>query len=295
MSVPETVIDLKTEYSKGAPAIPDEKKFRGWYFTDFVLDEEFVKKAFSKAQYITYGREVCPSTNKKHLQGFAYFKSPISISSMRKKFPNRTCLPISGTPAQNIKYCQKDKDFYESGEKPDGQGKRTDLDEIRDLLESQPEMPMQAVIDCAKSYQSVKMAEVILKYKEKPRNWLPEVYWFHGPSGTGKTKAAYEMLGPDCYTCMDNLKWFEGYDGHHNVLIDDIRRDCMSYKSLLKLLDRYAYRVETKGGSRQFLAKKIVITCPSDPTSLFAGNGEDPFQLTRRIKEIRYFGKTEEL
>eukprot|EP00955_Chlamydomonas_euryale_P096662 365026-Chlamydomonas_euryale.AAC.1 len=53
---------------------------------------------------------------------------------------------------------------------------------------------------------------------------LPEVRWYWGESGSGKTRAAHEWLGPDTYTCMDNIKWFQGYDRHECVLIDDFRR-----------------------------------------------------------------------
>lgn len=88
---------------------------------------------------------------------------------------------------------------------------------------------------------------------------------------------------------MENLKWWEGYDAHENVIIDDFRKDSIQFSSLLRLLDRYAFRVETKGASRQLLAKNIIITCPESPEELFEHTREDIKQLLRRIDEIKEF------
>lgn len=147
---------------------------------------------------------------------------------------------------------------------------------------------MSEVVMVAKSYQSVKMAEQILKYHEKPRNAKPRVEWYYGPTETGKSRKAYEVLGEECYTCMSTGKWFEGYDAHTKVLIDDMRGDFFKFHELLRLLDRYAMRVETKGGSRQFLADHIIITSCRHPFDLF-DTREDVQQLLRRIDVIEKF------
>uniref|UniRef100_UPI0040488E22 hypothetical protein n=1 Tax=Shewanella sp. TaxID=50422 RepID=UPI0040488E22 len=57
---------------------------------------------------------------------------------------------------------------------------------------------------------------------------------------------------------------------------------------LLRLLDRYPYQVETKGGSRQLLAETMIITCPFMPEEMYNGR-EDIKQLLRRIDEIKLF------
>ena len=38
-----------------------------------------------------------------------------------------------------------------------------------------------------------------------------------------------------------NYKWWEGYDGHEVVLLDDIRKDFCKFHELLTLLDIYPY------------------------------------------------------
>jgi len=240
-----------------------------------------------KVKYFIIGLEICPTTQKEHLQGYIYYVNPRSFSSIKKKYPRAHIEAALGTPKQASEYCMKEGAYIEGGELPQ-QGSRSDLDEVRDILKTTGKMS--DVVEKATSYQSVRMAEAILKYKEKPRDFKPEVLWFHGATGTGKSKEAYEILGDECYTCLSTGKWFEGYDAHENVLIDDMRRDFMKFHELLRLLDRYAMRVECKGGSRQFKAKKIIITSAFHPRDLFETR-EDIGQLLRRIDIIKLFGE----
>lgn len=241
-----------------------------------------------QCEYLVYGKEIAPTTGTPHLQGFIKFKNDRSVNAVRKLFKGASIAPCISSDVNNIAYCTKeDSEFYERGEKPTGQGKRSDLDTIRDLIQVDPKM--RKVVSIASSYQSVKMAEQILKYHEKPRNWECEVYWFWGSTGTGKSKTAYEMCDPDdTYVAMSTAKWFDGYDSHSDVIIDDMRKDFCKFHELLRLLDRYAYKVETKGGTRQFRAKRIFITSCFPPQTLFETR-EDIQQLLRRIKEIREF------
>ncbi len=60
----------------------------------------------------------------------------------------------------------------------------------------------------------------------------------------------------------------------------------MKFQYLLKLLDRYPFRVEVKGGFRQFRSDLIIITCPKPPEECYMEAGEDIDQLLRRIDTI---------
>jgi len=240
-------------------------------------------------EYVVYGKEIAPTTGTPHLQGFIKFKNDRSVKAVRKLFLGASIKPCFSSDVNNVNYCTKENDFVERGTRPTGQGKRSDLDIIRDLIQEDPKM--RKVVNVATSYQSVKMAEQILKYHEKPRNWKCEVYWFWGSTGTGKSETAYEMCDPnDTYTAMSTAKWFDGYDSHSDVIIDDMRKDFCKFHELLRLLDRYAFKVETKGGTRQFRAKRIFITSCYPPDILFETR-EDIQQLLRRITEVRQFGE----
>jgi len=89
---------------------------------------------------------------------------------------------------------------------------------------------------------------------------------------------------------MPSNKWWDGYCGQSEVIIDDYRRDLCTFAELLRLFDRYPHTVEFKGGSCQFLAKTIVVTTSKGPKETWEGRcDEDLAQLCRRINEIREF------
>lgn len=238
-----------------------------------------------KVKYFIYGNEICPTTKKQHKQAYIYYNNARSFKAVQKDFKGAHIEATKGTPNQAAEYCKKENEYYEYGELPK-QGNRSDLESVKDVLKETGRM--RDVVNVATSYQSVRMAECILKYHENGRKEKPYVRWFWGPTGTGKSKSAYEILGDDCYTCLSTGKWFEGYDGHPFVLIDDMRKDFLKFHELLRLLDRYAMRVECKGGSRQFRATQIIITSCHPPHQLF-DTREDINQLIRRIDEIKEF------
>jgi len=245
--------------------------------------EEYDHITSGKFDYLILGKEIAPETGTPHIQGYVYKASKITLVGIKKLLGNRAHFEVSkGSPQQNYTYCSKSKDFIEIGVLP-SQGKRSDLDDIKELLKSGGNM--RDVVDVACSYQSVRMAESILKYKEKPRNWKPYIEWVHGPTECGKSRYAYEKM-PNAYSAASTGKWWEGYDGHEDVIIDEMRSDFLKFHELLRLLDRYEYRVECKGGSRQFLAKRIIITSCYPPEILFQGIGENLKQLFRRIDKI---------
>lgn len=87
---------------------------------------------------------------------------------------------------------------------------------------------------------------------------------------------------------IGGLQWFDGYDGHKAVLLDDFRPSWCKLHVLLRLLDRYDMRVPVKGGFRQWKPECIWVTAPKPPEEYFAEwEGEDLAQLTRRIDVIR--------
>lgn len=243
-------------------------------------------KLSEDSRYIVVGKEVGENSTP-HYQGYVFFDNPRSFNSIKKLLKRAHIEQAKGTPEQNSKYCKKGGEILiEEGEVPRA-GKRNDLEHIREVVKESPRM--REVVKEAKSYQAIKVAEVYLKYHEEPRKWKPEVRWYHGSTGAGKTKSAREWLGDDIYTALDTIKWWEGYDAHENVLIDDFRKDFCKFHQLLKLLDRYEYKVETKGGSRQFVAKKIAITAPYAPDKIY-DTREDIKQLLRRIDHVIQVG-----
>lgn len=262
-------------------------KHRSWTITINNYDENDITALKNlKYKYIVFGFEV-GEKGTPHIQGYVNLASPSTLSALKKKLVKAHLEVAKGNAADNRKYCTKDGNFYEDGDVPK-QGKRTDIDIVRDMVKDNKSM--KEICEVATSYQSIRIAECFKKYMEPQRNFKSYVYWFYGPTGTGKSKLAEEMF-PNAYWCMDTNKWWEGYDGHETVIINDMRGDFCKFHVLLNLLDRYPMRVECKGGSRQLLAKTIVITTCKSPEELFVNRtDEDIGQLLRRIDNILFFG-----
>ena len=262
---------------------------RGWCYTInnySDADITLLDDVSQIATYLCYGKEVAPTTQTKHLQGYVYFENAKTFSKIQKILPKGSHIEVAkGSALENKTYCSKDGDFKEFGSIP-AQGKRNDINVVKEEILSGS--GMKEIIEIASNYQTLKTAELLLKYKEKKRNWKPEVVWFYGASGTGKTKTVYE-LAPEVYRKTNSTgKWWEGYDAHADVLLDDIKDTSKEmYSTLLELLDRYDCRVETKGGSRQFLAKRIYITSILHPRDLYGHIDPDIKELARRIDSIK--------
>lgn len=136
------------------------------------------------------------------------------------------------------------------------------------------------------------------KFKEyyrdiaQPRDIVKHVKWFHGTTGTGKTRTAVEEAGEDVWISNGDLQWFDGYTGQRSVIIDDLRGD-VKFNFLLRLLDRYRLKVPIKGDFVNWEAEQIWITSPYKPEVLFAKQNNDVTdnidQLLRRINEIKEF------
>jgi len=244
-----------------------------------------------KAVFAIWQIETCPTTQREHIQGYARFSGNKRLGGMRKIF-EANFQSAKGDEQSNINYCSKTESRVEGPwtfGTPSRPGKRNDVESAVSIVRETGSI--RKVVEVVTSYQAIRCAELVLKYIEPARTWKPDVYWYHGSTGGGKTRKAMDKY-PNAYISGKNLKWWEGYDGHQEVIIDDFRADFCTFHEFLRILDRYAYRVEVKGGSRQLLAKVIVITCPYKPEVLYnKRTAEDIGQLLRRIDETTLIGQ----
>lgn len=255
-------------------------QIRSWFFTYNNYTEEDVRALkCCPATYIIFGKEKAPTTGTPHLQGAFYWRT--TYNAIRKRFKNIWVEPMKGNWDQAAEYCCKDGDVYERGTRP-RQGHRKDLDEVRNVALDGGLREVTARFDM----MQIRVAQNFLTYNEPGRDWKPEVIWLWGRAGVGKSRRARKLLVGDVYTKSDGTKWWDGYDGHESVIIDDFRCSWWKMSYMLGLIDRYEFRVEVKGGYRQMRAKKMVITCPMHPRECYKFEGEENAQLLRRIDQI---------
>lgn len=229
--------------------------------------------------YLIFGKEVGESGTP-HLQGFITFKTTKRLTGL-KKLHKGIHWEISRNVEASINYCMKDKDYFIKDNRK--QGERNDLKRMIDCMEKNG---LQTAIENYKETY-VKYSNGIEKLAgrlQKPRTEKPHIVWIYGSTGTGKTRQVYEKE-KDLWISAKNLKWWNGYENQEAVLIDDFRSDFCTFHELLRILDRYPYKVEIKGGHRELNSKRIYITSCYHPDNVYK-TIEDKTQLLRRIDEI---------
>lgn len=260
-----------------------ENPIHNWCFTlnnYCVEDLKFLETI--DIEFIVYGKELCPTTKTPHLQGYVELKTKKRLSTLKAQWGKSYHFePRKGSQEAAFTYCLKDGDYIIRGTMKK-QGRRSDLDKVRTIALDSGMREITARFNL----QQIKVAQNFLTYNETERDWKPAVTWIWGPSGSGKSKRAYEdarKIGDNIYTKSGMGKWWEGYDGHEIVILDDYRDTWWELTEMLTLLDRYPKRIEVKGGSRQFLAKHIIITSIRPPNGIHMSGLEPEIQLLRRI------------
>lgn len=246
--------------------------------------------------YLLIGKELSEKGTP-HLQGYAELESPLMFEDIKRLIPRAHIEPCKGSQRQNIDYCKKSGNFQEFGT-PKQQGRRTDLRELTNVCSNVCSI-RHLIEHHDLSLQALRAAFDLMPIVGQQRNWYTEVRWYYGPSGTGKTRDAVQEFSStpeDLFFKSSGTKhWWQGYDGQPNIIIDDIRPEDYTFQYLLGLFDRYPFTVETKGGSRQFLAEKIIVTCPFSPETFLSkmdsAYGEKHDQFHRRISLVKEYKK----
>lgn len=240
--------------------------------------------------YVLIGHEYGKLLEKYHWQGYAELGKQTRFIALVKKLRNlgRVWRPKfrAGTQEEAMLYSMKDGEYEEFG-KPKHQGSRGDLDAVR---EEAMDFGMRSVVSHG-NMQQIRVAEKYLMYCEPARDWETEVIWIYGPSGSGKTRKAVKLAEEyDTYTVnppANGSLWFDGYDGHECIIINEARSGWLSWEFLKDLTDRYTCRLPIKGGFRQCRARCIILTSVESPFYTYDdSNGELSRRLSRVI-EIR--------
>lgn len=117
----------------------------------------------------------------------------------------------------------------------------------------------------------------------QPASMVRSATVFWGPTGTGKSRRAWELAGDSAYSKDPRTKFWCGYKGQDTVVIDEFRGG-IDISHLLRWLDRYPVRVERKGGSAPLMATTFYITSNLSPNQWYPElDPETKLALTRRL------------
>lgn len=247
----------------------------------------------SGIRYLLFGREFCPNTGRRHLQGYIEFKTPWRLSRLQTLFGSVKphFESAQGTASENIKYCSKEGDIEEFGTPAKkAQGHRSDLEEIRGNIAagiSDIQLAEQNFSQWCQYRRAFGEYRNLLR-SSQPRQ-LDGVYLLWGRAGSGKTRFAYEhgeATGGVWLSSDPQLKWFDGYTGQKVAILDDFRGDC-SVSWFLRLLDRYPLQVQLKGGWTTWNPSCIFITSNLPYTEWFQSlDMESLSAVERRFKRV---------
>lgn len=236
---------------------------RNWCLTINNCDE-FIPFNDTQFGYLVQGRETAPTTGTRHLQVYVQFKDRKRLAQVIEAFPGSHAELARGSPSQNREYCIKDGDFCEDGE-PLKQGQRSDLSDVKRIIDDN--------IAAGRGYGHTigQLREehfaAYIRYERSisrdiqrqipNRTWETVGFIHWGATGTGKTRYCQETY-PDAFW-LSGTKWFDGYEGQEVVIVDEFY-GWLPFSMLQRMLDRTPYNVETKGGTRKFLAKEVHFT-----------------------------------
>lgn len=290
----KALIDLTSDVSKK----PRGTRLRRFVFTlnNYTKEEEESIQDFP-CQWMIYGREI-GENGTPHLQGACVIGKQMAFSTIKTwlGFVRSHIATMNGRPEDSLKYCSKeDSNPFQKGQMPKA-GKRSDLhDAVSQLKTSEASSDFKTLV------QDEDFAVVFVKYHKgltllsnllqpaRDRTLAPKVIWLYGPTGVGKTRACIEfcdeMAGLGGYWISSStLEWFDGYHYQRYVVIDDLRTKGVNFVHLLRLLDRYQYRVPIKGGFVDWVPQYIFITAPMGPRTMWSfKTNEQIEQLERRI------------
>lgn len=251
------------------------------------------------ATYYVCGKEIAPTTNTPHLQFFFALKAKKTSVSLHKIWPKCSLFVKSkkSTMAQASDYCKKEGNFFEWGILPvntgspglkviaDNYAETVDLAKKGDMSAINPEHMLKYFGAIKKIQQEFKIQPANLTWAEGDQpNW-----WIHGPTGTGKSYLARDMLGQKFYAKNAANKWWDKYNGEENVLIEDMDLSHVYQGFYLKIwADKYAFPVEVKCSGDVIRPKVIIVTSNYSLRDVFPDPAiHEP--LERRFKTVHKF------
>lgn len=221
-----------------------------------------------------------------HFQFYLHFKQSVWFTTLKKLHSKVHFCNVKKDNGADT-YCMKEDSRvdgpYEFGEKPIKRNSKTDWDSVflnakRGNFDS---IPSDIKVRCYSNLKKIEKDNLICKDSSDVRG-----VWIHGPSGSGKSRLAREQY-PDAYFKLCN-KWWDGYYGQKNVIMDDFGKEHSVLGYHLKIwADRYGCVLETKGGASTSSFDHFVVTSQYSIEDIWMNDKETIDAIKRRFKIIR--------
>lgn len=235
------------------------------------------------------------STGTIHFQGYIVLNNAYSLAQMKRIFSTRAHWEIRrGTHDEAVMYCTKEdtrmEGPYHKGVPPQ-QGKRSDLEEIKTLIDggaTELSIAQSHFASWTRYHRSFHRYRLIIK---PPRREKPHVIVRYGPTGTGKSYSCRFLDPLDTYRKPNtgSTQWWDGYEGQSIIVIDEYR-GWLPYDVLLMILDESPYILQIKGGFVPLTATQIIILSNLHPSLWYTKDPlHDYAMIERRIDVIEFY------
>lgn len=204
-----------------------------------------------------------------HWQIFVNFGGQQRLSYVRKVFGDYHCEPTRSQAAEDYVWKEETRvqgTQFELGNRPFQRNSSTDWAALLESVKSGDFDSIPADI-YIRYYGNIKRIAVE-NAKPVGIEKLCDVYW--GETGTGKSRRAWAEATFEAYPKDPNSKFWDGYRGQENVVIDEFR-GTIGVSHVLRWLDRYPLLVEVKGSSVVCKASHIWITSNLHPIDWYPG------------------------
>lgn len=290
---------MKLENPKSNNPRPRPPLARCWVITSFRTKNFTAWKTLDLVEtdirYLGYQLEQCPDTGKIHIQAYVEFYKKIRLTQLKQRLGDealhaeirrgcrvdaRNYAIKEDTPWFDANYPQwaasgarlVGTDAVEIGRFATNQGTRSRLDGAKDLIDEEAtELEIfEAFPDVYLRYSTGIRRARALKAQSRCNKYKPiEVNVIYGDPGSGKTRSIYEIEGEEncyipTYSASANKYWFDGYDGHKVLVINEFYGQCRT-SIIQNLWDNYRIQVETKGGLTVSNWDKIYVTSNVHP------------------------------
>lgn len=280
-----------------------DQKVRRWTFTYHPKGSD-TWNAFTERlalsgdaiSYVSVQEEIGGKTKKYHWQGYAEFPTPTRFGRAGYLLG---CIGAHfeasrGTAKENASYTTKESfpgaRRYRSGTPSRGQGARSDLDTIAELVQSGSAVRSIAAAHPASFIRYGRGIERLVAYSGDTSYQRREVYVLFGRTGTGKTRMAFESSDDvHIIAAPENAsEYILGYTGQRTCIFDDFY-SWIRYSKMLNLLDGYPFPVNTLGNVCLWNPRVVWITTNANPLRGLWPSVTDKSAFIRRVTRFIYF------
>ena len=287
-------------------------KSQNWFGThnsEEYLDVEELQEVCEEnrdvIQWVIMYQEKAPTTGHVHYHSLVVLKTPRLAHVCIDIDPSASWEKVRGQLKTAYRYISKDNNkYFEFGTLPDTIQAMLETEERNSRKRQAPtkseQLWKEMVVRAKSGDESIRNEMIYARYRAYFDDILAGAHkdvrynddlkgknlWIQGPPGTGKSRLVWDYAEEnhlEIYVKLQN-KWWDGFNGHKIVLIDDAGENMKLLASHIKnWADRYPFTAEVKGGSRRINASDFYFIVTSNYSIREIFNATDAEAIERRF------------